>query len=399
MSVKGRITGRESRVLGVLDKGGIESAFPSDPGKGCIQENSAMTIPQPSNKDYLNRAVEVSINIGLLILLAAVCFQIVRPFLLLVVWGIIIAIAIYPAYRKITTLSGGRGNLTAVLVTLLLLSVLIVPCILLTGTLVEGVQSVTTQIKDGTLAIPAPPPSIKSWPVIGEPITGVWSLASSNLTAVVQRFAPQIRAAIPGLLSLSAGIGLSLVQLVLSILLAGVLLARAQVGAKVARSLADRVFGSRGTEFEELAASTIRSVTSGIIGVALIQSLLASIGFLVVGLPGAGLWALAFLVAAVLQVGVLMLIPAVIYAFVITSTTKAVLFLIWCVIVGLLDNVLKPILLGRGASVPIVVVFLGAIGGFMSMGIIGLFVGAIVLSVGYKLLLAWLAATPVSQEI
>lgn len=358
-----------------------------------------MTIPQPSNKDYLNRAVEVSINIGLLILLAAVCFQIVRPFLLLVVWGIIIAIAIYPAYRKITTLSGGRGNLTAVLVTLLLLSVLIVPCILLTGTLVEGVQSVTTQIKDGTLAIPAPPPSIKSWPVIGEPITGVWSLASSNLTAVVQRFAPQIRAAIPGLLSVSAAIGLSLVQLVLSISLAGVLLARAQVGAKVARSLADRVFGSRGAEFEELAGSTIRSVTSGIIGVALIQSLFASIGFLAVGLPGAGLWALAFLVAAVLQVGVLMLIPAVIYAFVITSTTKAVLFLIWCVIVGLLDNVLKPILLGRGASVPIVVVFLGAIGGFMSMGIIGLFVGAIVLSVGYKLLLAWLAATPVSQEI
>ena len=353
-----------------------------------------MNASLPGNKEYLDRAVEIAINLGLLVLLATVCFEILRPFLLLVVWGIIIAIAVYPAYRKLTALLGGRENLAAVLVTLVMLSVLIVPGILLTGTLVDGVQSLRTQLKSGSLAIPAPPENIRSWPVVGRPITAVWGLASSNLAALVEKFAPQLRSALPALLSFTAGIGLSIAQFVLSILLTGVLLANAQTGAKVARSLADRVFGSRGAEFEKLAGSTIRSVTSGIVGVAVIQAVCASIGFIAVGLPGAGLWALAFLIAAVLQVGAILLIPAVIYAFAITTTTKAVLFMIWCGFVGLMDNVLKPILLGRGASVPIAVVFLGAIGGFMSMGLIGLFVGAIVLSVGYKLLLAWLGAAP-----
>jgi predicted PurR-regulated permease PerM len=349
-----------------------------------------MSIAEQSNKEYVDRAVEVSINVGLLVLLSAVCFYILRPFLLLVVWGIIIAIAVYPAYRSFARLLGERGTLAAVLLTLLMLSVLIVPCILLTGTLVEGVQSVTGQLKDGTLAIPSPPHNLKNWPLVGAPIAGVWELASSNLTATIEKFAPQIRAAIPKLLAFSAGIGLSVVQFVLAVVVTGILLANAQTGAKVARSFADRIFGTRGAEFEQLAASTIRSVTSGILGVAVIQSFFASIGFLAVGLPGAGLWAFAFLIAAVLQFGALLLIPAVIYAFTITTTTKAVVFLIWCAIVGLMDNVLKPLLLGRGAVVPIAVVFLGAIGGFMSMGLIGLFVGAIVLSVGYKLVLAWL---------
>ena len=151
----------------------------------------------------------------------------------------------------------------------------------------------------------------------------------------------------------------------------------------------NRLFGERGAEFQNLIGSTIRSVTSGILGVALIQTVLAAVGFLVVGLPGAGLWAVIFLIAAVLQIGPLVLIPAVIFVFATATTTTAVIFLIWCVVVGLLDNVLKPMLLGRGASVPTAVVFLGAIGGFVAMGIIGLFVGAIVLSVGYKLFLAW----------
>jgi predicted PurR-regulated permease PerM len=140
-------------------------------------------------------------------------------------------------------------------------------------------------------------------------------------------------------------------------------------------------------------------VTTGILGVAFIQSVLAGLGFLVVGLPGAGLWALVFLIAAMLQVGMLVLIPAVVYVFAVSTITKAVIFLIWCAIVGLSDNVLKPVLLGRGVAVPIVVVFLGAIGGFVTLGIIGLFVGAIVLSVGYKLFLAWInEGAPANQE-
>jgi len=175
----------------------------------------------------------------------------------------------------------------------------------------------------------------------------------------------------------------------LSILVAGFLLANSDQGARVSRKFAIHLFGSKGAEYETLVGTTVRSVTTGILGVALIQSLFAGLGFLVVQLSGAGLWALLFLIAAVFQIGSLALIPAVIYVFATTGTTKAVAFLIWCIVVALMDNVLKAVLLGRGVPVPIVVVFLGAIGGFLAIGIIGLFVGPIVLSVGYKLFLAW----------
>jgi predicted PurR-regulated permease PerM len=154
--------------------------------------------------------------------------------------------------------------------------------------------------------------------------------------------------------------------------------------------VAIRFFGNKGAEFEALAAATVRSVTNGILGVAVIQSLLAGLGFLVVGIPGAGLCTLIFLIAAVLQAGSLALVPAVIYVFATAPTAKAIVFLIWCVFVALIDNVLKPLLLGRGVPVPIVVIFLSAIGGFMAIGIIGLFIGPIILSVGYKLFQAWL---------
>jgi predicted PurR-regulated permease PerM len=323
-----------------------------------------------------------------------------RPFLPLITWGIIIAIAVYPGYQKLQLALRGRGVLSSVLITVLLLALLVIPVVLLAGTLVGGIQTLAAHFKDGTAIIPPPPASVETWPLIGVPLKNAWSLASTNVTAALRSFAPQIKAIVPGLLSASAGVSLTVLQFVLSIVVAGVLLANAKNAAGSAHSLASRIFGERGAEFERLASSTIRSVTTGILGVALIQSLLAAGGFLVAGLPGAGLWAVVFLIAAVLQVGTLILIPAVIYMFATASVTKAVIFTVWCLIVALLDNVLKPLLLGRGVAVPIAVVFLGAIGGFVVMGIIGLFVGAIVLSVGYKLFIAWLDRAPANpQEI
>jgi len=350
-----------------------------------------VTTEQLANdRDYIGRAVEVSVRVGLLILLIAACFLVVRPFLTLTAWGIVVAIAVYPGYKKLQRVLGGRGGLAAVVCTLLLLAILIIPVVLLARTLAEGVRTMTVRLQGGTLTIPPPPSNIQSWPIVGAPLKNVWGLASTSLTEVLRRFAPEVKAVIPVLLSASAGIGLTVLQFVLSILLAGALLAHASSGAEVVRSLANRLFGDKGPELQELAGSTIRGVTNGILGVALIQSLFASIGFLVAGIPGAGLWALIFLVAAVLQVGGLVLIPAVIYMFTIASATKAVTFLVWCIVVGVMDNLLKPLLLGRGIAVPTAVIFVGAMGGFIAMGIIGLFVGAIVLSVGYKLCLAWL---------
>jgi predicted PurR-regulated permease PerM len=365
------------------------------------QEHALLAAEQlVDNKDYVNRAVEVSTRISLVILLATACFLILRPFLPLISWGIIIAISVYPSYRKLQLALCDRGVLSSVLVTIFLLAFLVCPVILLAGTLVGGIQTLAAHIKDGTPIIPPPPANIEIWPVIGVPLKSAWSLASTNITTALGNFAPQIKAVVPGLLSASAGIGLTVLQFALSIVVAGVLLANTRGASGAAHSFANRIFGDRGPEFERLASSTIRSVTTGILGVALMQSLLAALGFLVAGLPGAGLWAIIFLIAAVLQVGALVLIPTVIYMFAVSSVTKAVIFMFWCLIVALVDNVLKPLLLGRGVTVPIAVVFLGAVGGFVALGIIGLFVGAIVLSVGYKLFVAWLGRAPAAiQEI
>jgi predicted PurR-regulated permease PerM len=341
-------------------------------------------------RSRIDLALEASIHIGLAILLATACLLILRPFVPLVTWGIIIAVAAYPSFKLLEAALGGRGTLAAAIFTLVLLILLTVPVVLLARTLVESMQTMATHFREGTLVIPPPPAGVEHWPIIGAPVNKLWSLAATDLGQALRSFAPQIKAVMPSVFTASAGFGFTVLQFLLSILVAGAMLAKSQAAYEVTCLLTKRLFGKRGPEFQQLMGATIRSVTTGILGVAFIQSVLAGLGFLVVGLPGAGLWAVVFLIAAVLQVGMLVLIPAVVYVFAVSSMTKAAIFLIWCAIVGLIDNVLKPILLGRGVAVPIVVVFLGAIGGFVALGIIGLFVGAIVLSVGYKLFLAWI---------
>ena len=349
------------------------------------------------DKVQINQALEVFIQVGLAALLVVGCLLILRPFIPLIMWGIIIAIASYPTFQKLQRALHGRGGLAAVLWTLLLLAVFILPIFLMGQSLVEGIRPLAMRLKDGTLTIPPPPDSIAHWPIIGAPLARVWNMASTNFTDVVVQLTPQIKSILPGILSASAGVGFTMLQFFLSVLVSGVLLANARAAAAITRSLANRLFGDRGPEFEQLVGATIRSVTFGILGVALIQSAFAVIGFLVIGLPGASVWGVVFLFGAVLQVGGLVLIPAVIYVFTIATTTKAVIFMVWCLFVGVMDNVLKPLLLGRGVAVPVVVVFLGSIGGFVAMGIIGLFVGAIVLSVGYKLVLVWIEGNVAAQ--
>ena len=351
-----------------------------------------------STRESVNRAVEVSIHVGLLILLTTACLLILYPFIPLVTWGIIIAVAAYPGFQKLQRLLGDRAVLAAVLFTLVLLAVVIVPAVLLGQSLVEGAQHAAAKIKAGVPIIPPPPNNIESWPLVGAPLKGVWSLASRDLSELIRRYAPQIKAALPGVLSASAGFGLTVLQLLLSIVVSGALLANAKAAHEITSLLAARLFGKKGGEFQDLVGKTIRSITFGILGVALIQSVAAALGFFIVGLPAASLWSVIFLFAAVLQAGGLILIPAAIYIFATSGTTKGVIFLIWCLIVGLSDNVLKPLLMGRGVAVPLAVIFLGAFGGFFAMGIIGLFIGAVVLSVGYKLFLAWLKEEDIADQ-
>jgi predicted PurR-regulated permease PerM len=227
-------------------------------------------------------------------------------------------------------------------------------------------------------------------PVLGPKLAELQKLLSTDLPAALNRFSPQIKSGVPAVVSASAGIGGALLQVLIGIVLAGFLIAKNEASVRFVDRIFARVFDAHGPAMKAVVASTVRSVTNGIVGVAVIQTVFASLGFWLAGLQGAGLWAVIFLIASVLQVGALVLFPAVIFAFATKSTTVAVVFLVWCIVVGLMDNVLKPLLLGRGSKVPMLVVLLGVLGGFVVMNIIGMFVGAVVLSVGYELFNVWL---------
>jgi predicted PurR-regulated permease PerM len=341
-------------------------------------------------KRRIHQALEVSIQVGLAALLVVGCLMILRPFLPLLLWGVIIAIASYPTYVKLERAFKGRGIWAAIVWTLVLLAALIIPIVLVGKNLIDGLQPLIAQARAGNLDIPTPPAGVANWPLIGGPVFRAWSRASTDLSATLTQFSPQIKSELPHILLAWADIGSTLLQFLLSIVVSGVMLANAKAAEAAIRALMCRLFGEKGPEYQQLVGATIRSVTFGILGVAVIQTVFAALGFFVVGLPGASVWTIFFLFAAILQIGSVALIPAIILAFLVSSKTAAILFLIWCVIVGLMDNVLKPLLLGRGSKTPVLVVFLGVIGGFMAMGIIGLFVGAVVLSVGYKLFLAWI---------
>ena len=345
----------------------------------------------PKDKFYVTRALEVTIHVGLVVLLLFWCFRIAQPFIQIFVWGIIIAIAIFPVYRSLRSALGGRNKLAAMLVTLLLLIILIVPSLMFAGSLVETAQKLSAGLFKGSLNIPPPQAAIKSWPVIGETLYDFWHLSSENLTSAVSKIAPHLKVFGLWLLNTAAGAGFGIVSFVISIVIAGVLLANEDRGVQVARAIAVRLAGERGIEFVQLSGATVRSVARGILGVAIIQAILAGLGCLVVGVPGSGLWALLVLILAVVQLPTILILgPIIIYVFYTASTVPAVLFAIWSILVGGCDSFLKPILMGRGVDVPMLVVFIGAIGGFILNGIIGLFIGAIILSLGFKLFQVWL---------
>ncbi len=339
----------------------------------------------------VQRTVEVAIRIGLVFLLAAWCFLIVEPFIIPILWGMIIAIASYPIYRWMQVKLGGRGRLAAAVFTLLALALLITPTVMLMDTVADTTQTLSQDLQDGSLTIPPPPASVREWPIIGEELSAFWSGASENLGATLTSIAPQLKEAAGWLLSTAAGAGVGVLQFVISIIIAGVILANAISFGGFLKTLARRLMGSRGDEFAMLASKTVRSVAQGVLGVALIQSLLAGVGLLAAGVPGAGLWALLVLLLAIVQLPpILILAPIILYVFSASSTTVAVIFMIWSILVSMSDAFLKPLLLGRGVEVPMLIILIGAIGGMISSGIIGLFTGAVVLALGYELFKAWL---------
>jgi predicted PurR-regulated permease PerM len=337
------------------------------------------------------RVTDLAIQLGVLFVVVLWCFRIIEPCLMFVIWGIIVANSQYTGFTKLSALLGERKKSAATLLTLLLIAVLIIPALMLTESLLAGAHALAAVGASGEVQIPPPPAAVADWPLIGANVYAYWERAATDLPAVLEDFAPQIAALGGWILQTATGTGLGLLQFIISFIIAGIFLASSTQGSQAAQTLATRLAADRGPEFTELASRTISNVALGIVGVSIVQTALISVGFLAIDMPGAGLAAFVVLILCVIQVGPgLVSLVAIVYAFSALDPLPATIFTIWTLAMTLIDSVLKPIVFGRGATVPTLVVFLGAIGGMLAYGLIGLFVGAVVLSLGFKLYESWL---------
>lgn len=336
-------------------------------------------------------AIEIAVNLLLIFLLLAWCLQILKPFVSLIVWGMVIAIATYKPFLKLQSSLGGRNKLAVIVFALIALAIILVPAWLFVGSIVESAGQLRDSLNSGVFTVPPPNESVKDWPAIGEKLYSEWADAATNFEAWLSANAEFVRAVIGGFAAKLGSIGFGILQFIISTLIAAAMLANAESISAGMRRLFVRVAGDSAEGMLSLTVSTVRSVTTGVLGIAFIQAFLAGLGMLVAGVPAAGLWALLILILGIAQLPpLLVLIPVIVYVFSVESTTVAVIFLIWSLLVAFSDLVLKPLLLGRGVEAPMLVILLGAIGGMLMSGIIGLFVGAVVLALGYTLMVAWL---------
>lgn len=336
-------------------------------------------------------AIEIAIRLGLIFLILAWCLQILGPFISIVAWGAIIAVAIYPLFLKLVDKLGGRRKLAVTLIAVLGIAIILIPVISLSISAIDGGTRVGHEISAGQVTIAPPSESVKEWPIIGDKTYKIWSQASDNLKATLEKYPDQLSAAGKKLLGIATGISKGLLQFVISTLIAAVFLLNVEGATNTLRILATRLSAEHGHELLNLSAATIRSVAVGVIGIAFIQAVLGGLGMMFAGVPAAGLLAILILVLAIAQLPPLLILgPVAVYVFSVESTMVASIFLVWAILVSFSDAVLKPLLLGRGVNVPMLVILLGAIGGMITSGIVGLFIGAVILGMGYTLVRVWI---------
>ena len=353
-----------------------------------------------NKSEFTINTIEAAIRLGLLLLLAYWCFSIVKPFILPVMWAVIIAVAVYPLFTKLKSVLGGRNKLASVVYTLIASAILITPTVMVSNSIIETSAVLTERYQAGTLKIAAPSESVKDWPLIGENTYSIWSESSNNLEKTLKKYQPQLKKVGEQFISVVAGLGGSILQFVLSIIISGVLVANALPAYNLTIRLFSRLTNpEHGQEYADLSKATIRSVAQGVLGVALIQAIFSAAGMLLMGVPAWGLWSSLILVLAIAQLSPILVLGFVMaYVFSVAETTPAVIFAVYCLIVSGSDGFLKPMFLGRGMSTPMLVILLGAIGGLLMSGIIGLFVGAIVLALGYELFMKWLNSDEAAEQ-
>jgi predicted PurR-regulated permease PerM len=342
-------------------------------------------------EQFLKNTLEAAVRLAVLGLLFYFCLQITSPFILVLMWAAIVAIAVYPLYLVLVPLLGNREGLTATLMVLVTLAALIVPVVNMSSSLIDTAQGINEKIAAGTLHIQPPNESVREWPLVGEKIYTAWSMASESLSDAAVQYTEELVSLSHSSLAIIGSVGGALFTFIFATIFAGVFLPNAKAGYELTVKLMSRLADHRGKEFADLTIQTVRSVAQGVVGVALIQATLSGIGLVLIDVPAAALWALLVLVFAIAQLPpILVLGPIMVWVFSVNDTTPAVIFMIYGIVVSSSDAFLKPLFLGRGMDIPMPVILIGAIGGMLFAGIIGLFIGAIILALGYSLFMIWL---------
>jgi predicted PurR-regulated permease PerM len=355
---------------------------------------------QSNSSSPVRTAIEIAVYLLLIFAIVVWCLQIISPFVSFLVWGTIIAVAAYKPFLKLRAALGERKKPAVFIFAVIGLSVFLVPAWMFAGSVIESGQELKTSLESGQVHVPPPNESVKDWPLVGKKLYQAWDAASTNLGAFAQRHNEQLRGIGERVFRGIAGAGLSILQLAAATLIASALLANDVAVTAAMHRFFTRLVGDRGEEMLKLTTATIRSITVGVLGIAFIQAVLGGIGMVMIGIPAAGLWALFILILAIAQLPpLLVLLPAIVYVFSAgDNTTAAIIFTVWSIIVSFSDAVLKPIFLGRGVEAPMLVILLGAIGGMMHSGIVGLFTGAVILALGYKLFEMWITSDAEDNE-
>ena len=340
----------------------------------------------PAHRD-LTRIVIGVLVIGALL---AGVFWVLKPFLLALVWAAMIAVATWPALLGLQRALGGRRWLATAVILLLMLLLLVVPLTAAVMAIVE--QAARLQdLKVAELHVPPPPDWVAGIPAVGERLSTEWSaLAAATPEALVNRVAPYVGPVLSWVAAQAGNVGSFVVHLLLALALCGVLYLTGESAARGVRRFARRLYDERGDRLVLLAGASIRAVALGIIVTAVVQTTLAGLGLWAAGVPYASAIAALILVFCIAQLGpALPMLAAVGWLYFVDATVAATLLLVWTLIVASLDNVLRPILIRRGADLPLLLIMAGVIGGLLGFGLVGLFVGPVILAVAYTLIGAW----------
>ena len=356
-------------------------------------------MPLPQNYDErVKSSIEIATKLGLLFLIIYISYLIVKPFLPIILWGIILAVAFAPLVSGLEKRFGNRKKIV-IAGSLFLVAALIVPTWLLSDSLISSSQSLISVVNEQGKLIPEPSEQVKSWPLIGQKVYALWESAHVDLPKTLAPFKAQIKSIIMSLVSMLKGALGTVLMTIASIAIAAFFLIAQENSVAFYRRIMRRLLGERGDEWSNLSALTVRSVATGVVGVAVIQSALALVGMIPMGVPLAPVWALIIMFLTIIQLPALIVIgPIIAYVYSYAEGTPATIFAVYMLVVGASDGVLKPMLMGRGVDIPMLVILIGAIGGMMLMGMIGLFLGAVILALAYKLFEIWIADIDEKEE-